>query len=59
MRNKQVIEQLNNKAKQAAEYLHKDADSYKPHVTMAYVKDQLQQIVNALETQQQYLDLED
>jgi 2'-5' RNA ligase len=59
MRNKQVIEQLNNKAKQAAEHLHKDADSYKPHVTMAYVKDQLQQIVNALETQQQYLDLED
>jgi 2'-5' RNA ligase len=59
MRNKQVIEQLNNKAKQAAENLYRDADSYKPHVTMAYVKDQLSQIANALEQQQQYLDLED
>jgi 2'-5' RNA ligase len=59
MRNKQVIEQLNDRAKRAAENLHRDADSYKPHVTMAYVKDQLDQIVNALEQQQQYLDLED
>ena len=59
MRNKQVIEQLSEKAKQIADFLQKDVDSNKPHVTAAYLKQQLLQISNLLEQQQQYLDLED
>lgn len=59
MRNKQVIEQLGNKAQTTADLLYKDADAYKPHMTVDYVKQQLEIIVQCLEKQQQYLDLED
>lgn len=59
MRNKQVMEQLTQKARQAAEFLHKDIDSNKPHMTLDYIKGQLEQIVAQLEMQQNYLDLED
>lgn len=59
MRNKQVIEELCHKAQTTADLLYKDADAYKPHMTIDYVKKQLEFIVNCLEKQQQYLDLED
>lgn len=59
MRNKQVIERFNDKAAQAVMNLLKDIDSNKPHMTVDYIKSQLRQITAVLETQQQYLDLED
>lgn len=59
MRNKQVIEQLSGKARQAVEFLLKDIDSNKPHMTVDYIKTQLSMISAALESQQQYLDLEE
>jgi len=59
MRNKQVIEQLAQKARATAEFLHKDISANKPHMTVDYVEQQLGFIVSYLESQQQYLDLED
>jgi hypothetical protein len=59
MRNKQVIEQLCQRAHTVADLLCKDIDSNKPHMTAAYIKQQLESLVNFLETQQQYLNLED
>jgi hypothetical protein len=59
MRNKQVIEQLCQRAHTVANLLLKDIDSNKPHMTAEYVKNQLETLVNHLENQQQYLDLED
>lgn len=59
MKNKQAIETLVSKATNLISYMHNDIDSNKPHVTTEYVKMQLGQSLAALETLQQYLDLED
>lgn len=59
MKNKQVIEQLTERSKQATEFLYRDIDSNKPHMTVDYIKNQLGTIIQFLDTQQQYLDLED
>ena len=59
MRNKQVIEQLCQKARSTTEFLHKDISANKPHMTVDYIEQQLGYIISYLETQQQYLDLED
>jgi len=59
MRHKQVIELNCNRAKQIAEYLYRDTENNKPHATKAYMLDQLSAIIEFLNQQQQYLDLED
>lgn len=59
MKNKQVIEQLLERINQTVDFLHKDIDSNKPHVTAEYVKNQLAFCLRNLETAQQYLSLED
>lgn len=59
MKNKQAIENLIAKATNLISYMHNDIDSNKPHVTVDYIKEQLRQSLLALETTQQYLDLED
>lgn len=59
MRNKQVIEQLCQKAHDTAEFLHKDIGANKPHMTVDYIEQQLGFIISYLQNQQQYLDLED
>lgn len=59
MRNKQAVEILTDKAFNAIDYLHKDIDSNKPHITQEYVKVQLGQALAYLESLKQYLDLEE
>jgi len=59
MRNKQVIEQLIERTNQTIDFLHKDIDSNKPHVTTDYVKNQLAVCLRNLDTTQQYLSLEE
>ena len=59
MKNKYAIESLLDKAITVTDFVHKDIDSNKPHVTTEYVKQQLGQVLAALESVQQYLNLED
>lgn len=59
MRNKQAVEQLSDRLNNVIEYLHRDIDSNKPHVTAEYVKSQLGQALALLDTLKQYLDLEE
>ena len=58
MKNKQVIELNSVRAKEIAEYLHRDLSNNKTHATKAYLLDQLGAIIEFLAQQQQYLDLE-
>lgn len=59
MRNKQAVETLTDKVYNVIDFLHKDIDSNKPHVTQEYVKLQLGQALANLETLKQYLDIEE
>ena len=59
MKHKQVIELNSSRAKEIAEYLYRDISNNKTHATRAYLLDQLGAIVEFLEQQQQYLNLED
>lgn len=59
MKNKQAVEQLSDRLNNVIEYLHRDIDSNKPHVTAEYAKGQLGQALALLDTLKQYLDLEE